>query len=66
MTPILLKQMVNFYPGYDTMTVTWWRHQQIKKYDRSPLEIALLNQLMCQNKRKLLYLNIYTAYQGYV
>ena len=35
MTPTLLKQIVYFSPGYDS--VTWWRHQRIKTYNRSPL-----------------------------
>ena len=34
MAPILLKQMVYFYPGYGS--VTWWRHQRIKKHVADP------------------------------
>ena len=32
--PIFFKQMVYFYPSYDS--ITWWRHQRIKKYHIAP------------------------------
>ena len=35
MVPILLRLMVYFYSGFDS--VTWWRRQWSKKRDRSPL-----------------------------
>ena len=31
---ILLKQMVSFCPGYNSLT--WWCRQWFKKYDTSP------------------------------
>ena len=35
MAPTLLKQMIYFYPGYDT--ITWCYQQRNKKYDSAPL-----------------------------
>ena len=39
MAPILLKQMVYLYSGYNS--VTWWRHQWMNKYGRSPLVVVI-------------------------